>query len=118
MSDPKIAATFGGGASAAASFGLTTADNNNRMLLPSLTTTTDETLRNAPKLLVPPVPTRRRSSTATPISHRSPSGSIAEQTDAARRTSFLPSTPSETKPSVDEITELLKERRQRIKRKK
>jgi hypothetical protein len=119
MSDPKIAATFGGGASAAASFGLTRADNNNnKMLLPSLTTTTDDPLRNAPKLLVPPVPIRRRSSTAITISHRSPSGSIAEQADTARRTSFIPSTPSQTKPSVDEITELLKERRQRNKRKK
>ncbi|CAF3528518.1 unnamed protein product [Rotaria sp. Silwood1] len=109
MSDPKIAATFGGG--------FTTTDNNNKMLLPSLTTTTDDPLRNAPKLLIPPTPTRRRSSIVTTISQRSPTGSIVEQLDAIRRTSLL-SLSSPTRPSVDEITEILRERRQRIKRKK
>ncbi|CAF1099168.1 unnamed protein product [Rotaria sordida] len=115
MSDPKIAATFGG------SF-MTT--DNNKMLLPSLTTTTttktttiDESLRNVPKLLVPPTPTRRRSSIVSTISQRSPSGSIVEQLDAARRVSFL-STSSQSRPTVDEITEILKERRQKMKRKK
>ncbi|CAF1344481.1 unnamed protein product [Rotaria sp. Silwood1] len=109
MSDPKIAATFGGG--------FTTTDNNNKMLLPSLTTTTDDPLRNAPKLLIPPTPTRRRSSIVTTISQRSPTGSIVEQLDAIRRTSLL-SLSSPTRPSVDEITEILRERRQRIKGKK
>lgn len=111
MSDPKIAASFGG------TMNLT--DNSNKMLLPSLTTTTDDPLQNAPKLLVPPTPTRRRSSTTTTSSpQRSLTGSIAEQTDAARRTSFLPDSSQPAKPSVDEITEILRERRQRIKRKK
>jgi len=89
------------------------------MLLPSLpTTTTDDPLRNAPKLLVPPTPTRRRSSTT--ILQRSPSGSITEQIDTARRTSFLPASPPTppVKASVDEITEILRERRQKIKGKK
>jgi hypothetical protein len=108
MSDPKIAASFGGG--------FTLNDNSNKMLLPSLPTTTDDPLRNAPKLLVPPTPTRRRSSI---ISQRSTTGSIIEQIDTSRRTSFIPtSSTSQTKPGVDEITEILKERRQRIKRKK
>ena len=111
MSDPKIAASFGGT--------FTINDNSNKMLLPSLqpTTTTTDPLQNTPKLLVPPVPSRRRSS-GTTISHRSPSGSIVEQIDAARRTSFLPTPSSENKPSVDEITEILRERRQKIKGKK
>lgn len=111
MSDPKIAASFGG-----AGFSPAT-DNNTKMLLPSLTTTTDDPLRNAPKLLVPPTPSRRRSSAATTTSERSTTGSIVEQTDAARD-SLLATPSSQIKPSVDEITELLRERRQRIKRKK
>jgi hypothetical protein len=110
MSDPKIAASFGG------TFSIN--DNSNKMLLPSLPTTTDDPLRNAPKLLVPPTPTRRRSSTT--ILQRSPSVSITEQIDTARRTSFLPASPPTPpiKPSVDEITEILRERRQKIKGKK
>ncbi|CAF1013061.1 unnamed protein product [Rotaria magnacalcarata] len=110
MSDPKIAASFGG------AFNIT--DNNNKMLLPSLTTTTDDPLRNAPKLLVPPTPTRRRSSTATLSSQRSLTGSITEQADTTRRTSFLSESSAAAKPSVNEITEILRERRQKIKRKK
>jgi hypothetical protein len=106
MSDPKIAASFGGG--------FTLFSPNTKMLLPSLPTTTDDPLRNAPKLLVPPTPTRRRSSTN---SHRSPSGSIAEQLDTSRRSSSIRSS-VEMKPSVDEITEILKERRQQMRRKK
>jgi hypothetical protein len=116
MSDPKIAASFGGGGAAA--LGLTIPDNNKKMLLPSLTTTTDDPLRNAPKLLVPPVPTRRRSSTATLTPQRSPTGSVIEQMDTVRQVSFVPTSPSEPKPSVDEITELLRERREKIKQKK
>jgi hypothetical protein len=114
MSDPKIAASFGGT--------FTIHDSSNKMLLPSLPsppTTTDDPLRNAPKLLVPPTPTRRRLSTTT--SQRSPSGSIAEHIDTVRRTSFVRTSspsPSQTKPSVDEITEILRERRQKIKGKK
>jgi hypothetical protein len=104
MSDPKIAATLGG-----------THTDNSKMFLPSLPTTTDDPLRNVPKILVPPTPTRRRSSAA--ISQQSPTGSVVEQIDTARRTSFIPAS-HQAKPSVDEITEILKERRQRIKRKK
>ncbi|UJR08163.1 hypothetical protein I4U23_012437 [Adineta vaga] len=111
MSDPKIAASLGGG------IGLFT-DNSNKMLLPSLNTTTDDPLRNAPKLLIPPVPTRRRSSASQSSSPRSPTGSIVEQIDTATRSSLLPMPPPPTKPSVDEITEILRERRQKIKGKK
>ena len=128
MSDPKIAASFGG------AFTLSTgpppplpppavpsAEKTN-MLLPSLTTMpSDDPLRSAPKLLVPPTPTRRRSSTATVSSQataRSPSGSIAEQTDSIRRGGSTRTSVSGAKPSVDEITEILRERRQRIKGKK
>jgi hypothetical protein len=105
MSDPKIAATFGGR--------MTFNDNSNKMLLPSLptTTTTDDPLRNAPKLLVPPTPRRR--SSVTP-SQRSSSGSITEHIDITRRTTFTPAPPP-PKPSVDEITEILRERRQKMK---
>ncbi|CAF0918884.1 unnamed protein product [Rotaria sordida] len=106
MSDPKMAATFNKGSTT----------NNSKMLLPSLTTTTtittDDPLRNAPKLLVPPAPTRRRIST---IEKHSPTSSIPEQIDIIQRTSSL-STP-ESKPSVDEVTEVLRERRQRLKQK-
>ena len=108
MSDPKIAASFGG-------LGMTIRDNSNKMLLPSLpTTTADDPLRNAPKLLVPPTPRRRSSGTASP---RSPSGSIAEQLDTPRRTPFIPAPPP-AKPNVDEITEILRERRQKMRGKK
>jgi hypothetical protein len=106
MSDPKIAASFGG------TFSLN--DNSNKMLLPSLPPTTDDPLRNAPKLLVPPTPRRR--SSATPV-QRSPSGSITEQIDTVRRTTFIPAPPP-PKPSVDEITEILRERRQKMRGKK
>jgi len=109
MSDPKIAASFGGGFSMS---------DNKKMLLPSLTTSTDDPLRNAPKLLVPPTPTRRRSSTASNISQRSPTGSIVGQMETARRSSFLPGPSTEAKPGVDQITEILRERRQKIKGKK
>ena len=80
------------------------------MLLPSLTTTTDDPLRNAPKLLVPPTPTRRRSSNDS----FSATNSVMEQIETIRRTSLS----TEIKPTVDEVTEILRERRQRIKRKK
>ena len=76
----------------AASFGGTfqVTENTNQMLLPSLksATASNESLRSTPKLLVPPTPARRRS--------------VAEQ----------------PKPNVDEITEILRERRQKIKGKK
>jgi hypothetical protein len=115
MSDPKIAASLGGGMTSIA----TSNNNNSKMLLPSLTTTitttktTDDPLHNAPRLLVPPTPTRRRLSTNE---KHSPTGSITEQTETVRQSSI---TSSElTKPSVDEITEILRNRRQRIKRKK
>jgi len=111
MSDPKIAASFGGG-------GFTMNNNSNQMLLPSLPTTTDDSLRPVPKLLVPPTPTRRRSSTATITSRHSATGSVVEQIETGRQTSFLTTPSPPAKPSVDEITEILKERRQRIKRKK
>ena len=107
MSDPKIAASFGGT--------FTLNDNANKMLLPSLPTTTEDPLKNAPKLLVPPTAMRRRSS------QQSPTGSIAEQMDTHSRSSYaslLPPPPPEVKPSVDEITEILRERRQKIKGKK
>ncbi|CAF1007998.1 unnamed protein product [Adineta ricciae] len=112
MSDPKIAASFGGG------FSVT--DNTNTMLLPSLAATADDSLQNAPKLLVAPTPTRRRSLMTSSGPQRSPTGSIVEQVDTATRSSFLPMPPPPppTKPSVDEITEILRERRQKIKRKK
>jgi hypothetical protein len=101
MSDPKISAGFGGR--------LNFTTNDSKMLLPSLTTTTDDPLQNAPKLLVPPTPARRRSSTNEKYSSTS---SVIEQIENVRRTSLLP------KPSVDEVTEILRERRQRNKRKK
>jgi hypothetical protein len=116
MSDPKMAATFGSGMSTIA----TTNNNNNnsKMLLPSLTTTTttattDDPLHNAPRLLVPPTPTRRRS----PINEKtSPTGSITDQLATVRQTSLVPTT--EIKSRVEEVTEILRERRQRIKHKK
>ncbi len=112
MSDPKIAASFGGGGFLTAS---TTTNNNSKMLLPSLTTpVTDDPLQNAPRLLVPPTPTRRRSSAAERVSL---TGSVLDQTDTIRRTSIL-APPKPAKPTVDEVTEILRERRQRIKRKK
>jgi hypothetical protein len=112
MSDPKMAATFG---SQMASIATTTrATNNSKMLLPSLaTTTTDDPLSNAPRLLVPPIPTRRRSSTHEKYS---PTGSIVEQTETVRQT--LLTTATEAKPKVEEVTEVLRERRQKNKRKK
>ena len=100
MSDPKIASSFGG-------------TMNSKMFLPSLSATNDEPLRHAPKILVPPTPTRRRSST---VEKYSPTGSVVEQLDNVRRTSLLKS--SRDVPSVDEVTELLRERRQKIKGKK
>lgn len=106
MSDPKIAASFGGT--------FTFNDNTNKMLLPSLPTTTEDPLKNAPKLLVPPTPTRRRSS------QQSTTGSLAEQIETASRSSLtrLPPPPPDGRPTVDEITEILRERRQKIKGKK
>jgi len=101
MSDPKMAAGFG----------LTTTNSN--MLLPSLSTPTDDPLRHAPKLLVPPTPARRRSSSTE---KHSSTGSIVEQVDQMQRTSLISS--AHPVPSVDEVTEILRERRQRIKRKK
>ena len=103
MSDPKIAASFGGT--------FTFHDNSNKMLLPSLPSTTEDPLKNAPKLLVPPTPTRRRSS------QQSTTGSLAEQIQTASRSSLnrLPPPPPEARPTVDEITEILRERRQKIK---
>ncbi|CAF0973890.1 unnamed protein product [Adineta ricciae] len=103
MSDPKMAGALGGGMASM----VTT--SNSGMLLPSLETTTDDPLRNAPKLLVPPTPTRRRSSNEG----LSPAESVLEQIESIRRTSL-----SKTRPTVDEVTEILRQRRQRIKRKK
>ncbi|CAF1073327.1 unnamed protein product [Rotaria sp. Silwood1] len=112
MSDPKMAATFAKATTITAT--TTTTTTNSNMLLPSLTTTTtDDPLRNAPKLLAPPAPTRRRILTNE---KRSPTGSITEQIETVQRTSSL--TTIETKPSVDEVTEILRERRQRLKRRK
>jgi hypothetical protein len=105
MSDPKMAKALGGGMTSMA----TNITTNSKMLLPSLTTTTDDPLRNAPKLLVPPTPTRRRSSNES----FSATNTIMEQIETLRRTSL-----SRTKPSVDEVTEILRERRERIKQKK
>ena len=99
MSDPKIAAGFGG--------------NTTTMLLPSLPIETDDPLRNPPKLLVPPTPTRRRSSTNE---KSSPTASVVELRDQNQRTSSAAST--RAVPSVDQVTEILRERRQKIKRKK
>ena len=111
MSDPKIAASFGG------VFNFNNAPTEtSQMLLPSLPTTTDDPLRNAPKLLVPPTPMRRRSSAAmSTTQQRSPTGSmVAEKTESARPTPPTDSS-APAKSSVDEITEILRERRQRIK---
>ena len=88
------------------------------MLLPSLQSTTDDPLRNTPKLLVPPIPMQRRSSLVRTSSQQSPTGSIIEQMDSIRQSSSLSTSIPQTKPTVDEITEILRERRQRIKRKK
>ncbi len=118
MSDPKMAAALGGSIKTSPPPLPTTTSanntNNSKMLLPSLTTATDDPLSNAPRLLVPPTPTRRRSSTNE---KHSPTGSITEQTQTVRQTSLL-TTPTQIKPSVDQVTEILRERRQKIKRKK
>jgi hypothetical protein len=116
MSDPKIAASFGGtftlNTGPASTSIQTMSNETSRMLLPSLPASSlDDPLRHAPKLLVPPTPTRRRSSTATHQSQaRSSSSSLAEPIDPSLRSSSSPA-----KPSVNEITEILRERRQRIK---
>jgi hypothetical protein len=125
MSDPKLAVGFGSlgilsptqppPTTTAATTTTNNNNNNSKMLLPSLTTTTDDPLlSNAPRLLVPPTPTRRRTSTNE---KQSPTGSIIEQTEPVRRTSLF-STATPMKPSVDQVTEILRERRQKIKRKK
>ena len=100
MSDPKIAGGFGG-------------MMNSKMFLPSLAQSKDDPPPPTAKLLVPPTPTRRRSSVTE---KRSPTGSVVEQLDQVRRTSLL--TSARDVPSVDEVTELLRERRQKIKGKK
>ncbi|CAF0720407.1 unnamed protein product [Adineta steineri] len=105
MSDPKMASTLGGAMSS-----LVTQPTSN-MLLPSLPpTTTDDPLRNAPKILVPPTPTRRRSSNEN---YSSSTTSVLQQIESVRKTSL-----TKPKPSVEEVTEILRERRQKIKRKK
>lgn len=112
MSDPKMAATFSKGTTTTA-----TTNNNSKMFLPSLTTTTaittDDPLRNAPKLLAPIVPARRRSSANETYS---PIDSIIDNTDTVRHTSSS-STITEMKPTVDKVTEILRERRRKLKRK-
>jgi hypothetical protein len=115
MSDPKMAAALGGsGKVLPPPTTAMTTNNNSKMLLPSLTTATDDPLSNAPRLLVPPTPTRRR----IPTNERqSPTGSLIEQTETVRRTSLFTTT-TQIKPSVDQVTEILRERRQKIKRKK
>ncbi|CAF3321980.1 unnamed protein product [Rotaria socialis] len=117
MSDSKMAAAFGMGSTTTGTrtTNKTMATANSNMLLPSLVTTTtvDENLRNVPKLLAPPTPTRRRV-----ITHekQSPTGSIIEPVEAVQRTSLV--TTNELKPSVDAVTEILRERRQKLKQKK
>jgi hypothetical protein len=118
MSDPKMAATFGGSIMSTIATPTTTNNNNNsKMLLPSLTTTTEEPIHNAPRLLVPPTPTRRR------LSIKEKYSPTTEQGEIVRRPSSIPPplpppTTTQTRPTVDEVTEILRERRQRIKRKK
>lgn len=114
MSDPKMAATFNIGAMRTGNTAAATTNSN--MLLPSLvttTTTTGDPLRNAPKLLAPPAPTRRR---LVVNEQESPTSSIAEYAETVPRNSL--SRMSDTKPSVDEVTEILRERRQKLKRRK
>ena len=102
MSDPKIAASFGSGMT----FSSPPTPTNSKMLLPSLTNT-DETLPNVPRLLVPPTPpTRRRTS---------PTASVTEQIEAVRQSVALM---EPTKPTVDQVTEILRQRRKKIKHKK
>lgn len=105
MSDPKMAAALGSGMIPPPPTPTTT---NGNMLLPSLTTTNDN-LNIIPRLLVPPpIPaTRRRSD------RLSPTPSVTEQIEAVRQSTIL----AATKPSVDQVTELLRERRQKIKHK-
>lgn len=116
MSDPKIAATFGGNPKTFISTTTTTTipphttmpnnNNNSKMLLPSLTPTTiDDPLQNAPRLLVPPTPTRRRSSTEK----------YSPTIEQPRSVSPV-TVPFSSK--VDEVTEILRERRRKNKRKK
>lgn len=138
MSDPKMAATFSGGMASFVSPPATTTItniNNSKMLLPSLTetsttiatatvsssssssstTTTNDPLQNAPRLLVPPTPTRRR----TAMNEKStPVHSSVDEIEILRQTTSLTSLEGQTKPSVDEVTEILRERRRKIKCKK
>ena len=109
MSDPKMAAALGSGMIPPPPTPTTT---NGNMLLPSLNTTND-TMNNVPRLLVPPpIPaTRRRSGTNDRLS---PMPSVTEQIEAVRQSTIL----AAAKPSVDQVTEILRERRQKIKHKK
>ena len=110
MSDPKMAGAMGGFMRMASAPAATT---ESHMLLPSLTTSPDESLPPTPRLLVPPTPHRRRSITnAKDV----PAGRTTEENDDERRQSLTQS--SRAGPSVDEVTEILRERRQKIKRKK
>ncbi|CAF5185002.1 unnamed protein product, partial [Rotaria magnacalcarata] len=117
MSDPKMAAAFGMGSTTTGTRPTNTTMTavNSNMLLPSLVTTTtiDENLRNVPKLRAPPTPTRRRVIT---YENKSPTGSIIEHVEAVQRSSLV--TAKELKPSVDAVTEILRERRQKLKQKK
>jgi len=138
MSDPKMAATFNSGGITVAPPPATTTitnSNNSKMLLPSLTetriagssssssssssstttTTTNDPLQNAPRLLVPPTPTRRRTTTNEKSSSVN---STVDQTNVLRQTSSLPTFEGHPKPTVDEVTEILRERRRKIKCKK
>lgn len=107
MSDPKIAASFGG---ASMMNTIVSSNESKSLLLPSLTTNENESIQNPPKLLVPPTPARRRSSSNQTLNAQS-----SPQTDSIREQSAID---QPVKPSVDEITEILRERRQRIKGKK
>ena len=116
MSDPKIAASFG---TTTGNSGLAIApDDSNKMLLPSLTMTTDEPLRNTPKLLVPPTPPHRRSLLTSITQQRTPTDSSIERMNTTRQTPFSSISSPRTRLSVDEITGILRERRQQMKSKK
>ncbi|CAF1059365.1 unnamed protein product [Didymodactylos carnosus] len=113
MSDPKIAASLQGKSLLQKTI---INQDSNKLLLPSLKTDekTVDLLKDAPTLLIPPIPMKRHSTITTidPV--------VAPRTSSTLSTSTQLSVYSieNEKPNVDEVTEVLRERRLRIKRKK
>ncbi|CAF0866309.1 unnamed protein product, partial [Didymodactylos carnosus] len=127
MSDPKFAASFQGKPQPQSQpqpqRRRSSSQDSNKYLLPSLktdetTTSTVDTMKNAPKLLVPPVPIKRHLTSAT-------NSTTMIQMSTERNPSLLSATTQSSiyskekeKLSVEQITEVLRERRLRMKQKK